>query len=290
MFFSVKRKRISKFTQEIIFKCFLEENRMNSKEIQEIFYKQMCLDFNCSMEDLMSRENVFTMRADNPGRRRFYIDDSPIKVLCLRGKIVASTTPEFADKMKENFASCNGAWFSGYGLLKKVDSILYENDYKISDFHHFYLPTGREFFTESELEEMKEGLEFRHFDERSVEQFRGDKRFERALSFLPDAPDVCAITAEKDGEILGMAGASADSPMMWQIGIDVTQESRGRNIGQLLTVMLKREILESGHLPFYGTAESHIQSQKVAVKSGFAPAWAELASAPVNDDKNLTFG
>ena len=65
---------------------------------------------------------------------------------------------------------------------------------------------------------------------------------------------------------------------MWQIGIDVLPESRGRQIGPLLTILLKREILKRGKLPFYGTAESHIQSQKVAVKSGFLPAWAELQS------------
>ena len=89
----------------------------------------------------------------------------------------------------------------------------------------------------------------------------------------------------KDGEILGMAGASADSDVMWQIGIDVMPESKGRNLGPFITILLKREILKRGKIPYYGTVESHIQSQKVAVKSGFVPYWAEINSAPLPEEK-----
>ena len=38
-------------------------------------------------------------------------------------------------------------------------------------------------------------------------------------------PDVLGIAAVKDGNIIGMAGTGADSPYMYQIGINVLPES-----------------------------------------------------------------
>lgn len=253
---------------------------MTEREIREIFINQMCADFNCTREQFCSRENVFTERADNPGRRKFFTVDSPVKVLCTGGKIVLSARPDFYDECREAFKNVNGAWFSNFRHMSKMNEILQKKGYRVFEFHHYYLPLGTEAVSKEQMKTFSDGLKFEHFDRESVERFRGDERFMRALSFLEDAPDVCAITASDREGILGMSGASADSDTMWQIGIDVCANVRGRNLGALLTIMLKNEILEGGHLPYYGTAESHIQSQKVAVKSGFAPFWAEMVSAP----------
>ena len=73
-----------------------------------------------------------------------------------------------------------------------------------------------------------------------------------------------------------MAGASADSPQLWQLGVNVLPEMRGRGIGAALIARLKNAVIARGKLPYYGTAVSHIASQRVAVKAGFLPAWAEL--------------
>ena len=78
---------------------------------------------------------------------------------------------------------------------------------------------------------------------------------------------------------MGMAGASCDSPAMWQIGIDVERNMRHHGVGKLLVSMLKSEIIRKGILPFYGTGMSHIGSQKVALGAGFIPAWAELITS-----------
>ncbi|MBQ5333439.1 MAG: GNAT family N-acetyltransferase [Oscillospiraceae bacterium] len=75
-----------------------------------------------------------------------------------------------------------------------------------------------------------------------------------------------------------MAGAGADSPYMYQIGINVSPEFRGNGIGAALVTLLKNKLLESGKLPYYGTSVSHIASQKTAVKAGFFPTWAELVT------------
>jgi GNAT superfamily N-acetyltransferase len=94
---------------------------------------------------------------------------------------------------------------------------------------------------------------------------------------------VLAVAAFEGDNIIGMAGASADSKTMWQIGINVLSEHRGRGIGTNLVTLLKNEILSRGKVPFYGTVGSHFQSQNIAISSGFFPAWAELYSESKGD-------
>ncbi|MBP3195726.1 MAG: GNAT family N-acetyltransferase, partial [Butyrivibrio sp.] len=67
-------------------------------------------------------------------------------------------------------------------------------------------------------------------------------------------------------------------PVMWQIGINVDPEVKAKGIGKMLVTLLKNEILGMNRLPYYGTSMSHIVSQKVALGSGFVPAWAELVT------------
>ena len=75
-----------------------------------------------------------------------------------------------------------------------------------------------------------------------------------------------------------MAGASADSPLMWQIGIDVLPEARGQGVGVMLVERIRNEILKEGVLPYYGADFSHMVSQNIAIRSGFTLAFVELTA------------
>ena len=92
-----------------------------------------------------------------------------------------------------------------------------------------------------------------------------------------------AVAAIINGETAGMAGASADSPSMWQLGINVMPDAEGQGIGTGLVALLKNAVLDKGVLPYYGTALSHISSQRVAIKAGFLPAWSELQTEPIEE-------
>ena len=58
--------------------------------------------------------------------------------------------------------------------------------------------------------------------------------------------------------------------------MDIMPEAEGLGIGTMLVAAIKNEILDKNRLPFYGTAMSHIASQRVALGAGFVPAWSEL--------------
>lgn len=84
-------------------------------------------------------------------------------------------------------------------------------------------------------------------------------------------------------EIAGMAGASADSPTFWQIGINVNKEYEGRHIASGLVSILKHDILQKGIVPYYGTSFSNLASQHVAVRAGFEAAWVELITERIKE-------
>ncbi|MGH4119534.1 GNAT family N-acetyltransferase [Clostridium sp.] len=120
------------------------------------------------------------------------------------------------------------------------------------------------------------------YEYEEILQFEDDERFNEAFVFNDNHPDMLAVAALDGESIMGMAGASSDGRTIWQIGIDVLPEYRGKGIGTNLTSLLKDELLKWGKVPFYGTVESHIHSQNIAVNAGFFPAWAELYTIEKN--------
>lgn len=104
-----------------------------------------------------------------------------------------------------------------------------------------------------------------------------DKRFKNALLYQTDGlrPDVLVVTAVIDGQTAAMAGASMDSGLFWQIGIDVMPGYRNKGLGTFLVSALTDEILKRGAVPYYGTWSANIASRSVALGSGYFPAWVE---------------
>lgn len=92
--------------------------------------------------------------------------------------------------------------------------------------------------------------------------------------------DVLGVGAYDGDRIVGLAGASADSERMWQIGIDVLPEYRRRGIASALTSRLALEILLCGKVPFYCAAWCNVKSVRNAIRSGFRPAWVEMTAKP----------
>lgn len=90
--------------------------------------------------------------------------------------------------------------------------------------------------------------------------------------------DVLAVGAFDKGKLIGLAGASKDCEMMYQIGVDVLPAYRRNGVASAVTSRLALEILNLGKVPFYCAAWSNIKSVRNAIKSGFRPAWVELTA------------
>lgn len=262
---------------------------MKTADYRKRLEQQLAIDYCCTDEEMRTGRNQFRVYRPLEGRRRFRADDDCfLKVISYRNRLYFAGHEEILGWCRERFAETEGAWFMDPETLRVLDQKLGEYGYEIGFQHPFYVsfeemdfrdcdeqPALRAGFSGRNVMEAG-GYELRVWRGDEIEQFRGDERFSNAYSFCETAPDMIGVSAAVEGEIVAMAGASADSPELWQIGIDVLPEARGRGLGVLLVSLLKNEVLRAGRIPFYGTAFSHMLSQDVAIRSGFRAGWAEL--------------
>lgn len=90
--------------------------------------------------------------------------------------------------------------------------------------------------------------------------------------------DVLAVGAYDGEKLVGLAGCSADSDTMWQIGIDVLPEYRRQGVASSLTSILALETIHRGRAPFYCCAWSNVASARNAIRAGFRPAWVTVTA------------
>lgn len=251
---------------------------MTQSEAKEILLSQLADDFCCTREELSGSENVFNPYTPREDRRKWG-KDVPcfLKIACFENKLLFCGQPELISLYESEYKDESPEWFFEFGNMRKLDEKLRALGYRIGMAHPFYISCAA-----SEVPFFD--AEIGWYDEKEIEAFRGDSRFDEAFAFSEDAPDIIGVSASRGGKIIGMAGASRDSSRMYQIGINVDEGFRGEHIGSGLVTLLKNEILRRGVLPFYGTSMSHIASQRTALRAGFFPAWAELTVKKTGDE------
>lgn len=243
------------------------------EQIRKELLNQLAIDYNCKPEDFDSGENVLTLSAKNKGRRE-YSDNAPFfSMVTLGQNAIISADEKLHPFLKEYIKDKTGFWIFGENILYQIQVELSKYEKLLSQSHHMFLPDTKPL-------NFKPDFEVKWFEEKDIGQFYGDNRFPNAFceKYEPKRPDLLGVCAIIDGEIAGMAGCSADSKIMWQIGIDVMPQYRGKGIGTALVGILKDEIFKRGAIPFYGTAPTNIHSKNIALNCGFYPAWTEISS------------
>lgn len=238
--------------------------------IKEKLYKQLAIDYCCQVSDIKDDKNHFTEYKKLEGRRKFEeADDCVLKVIAVKGKLIFTGKKSIVEVCRKQFSSKSGNWFMDVVNFRELDKILKKDGYRVKTAHPFFIPK------DDHVHEIN-GVEIKKYNQEEILQFKDDDRFDEAFCFSEESPDVLAVAAIIDNEIVGMAGASADSPSFWQIGINVNKNFEGRHIASGLVSTLKADILQKGIVPYYGTSFSNLASQHVAAKAGFKVAWVEL--------------
>jgi len=271
---------------------------VRTEELQNILEMQLCDDYGITPELLRSKENIFVTMQKHPEARKWNDRDSFLKVLSYRNKIVITCKDEsMLAFCKKEYTDQKGEWFGKYEILRSLDHKLAEYGHKIGDTHHYYIPGKywEQRYAEHVKEKPADGYTFCLLNAQDILLFRGDERFSHALSFDKNAPDEMAVAAFDCNQtydqilsdlprlIKGMSGVSKDSRRMWQIGVDVLPSERSKGLAVHLTHSIMKECMNKNILPFYGTSESHMNSQAVAVQSGFIPAFWELHTISINE-------
>lgn len=238
--------------------------------IKEKLYQQLAIDYCCQVSDIKDDKNHFTEYEKLEGRRIFEeADECILKVIAVNGKLIFTGKKSVVDVCQQQFFNKSGNWFMDVFNFRKLDVILQKEGCRVKTVHPFFIPK------DDNVQEIN-GIEMKKYNQEEILQFKDDDRFDEAFCFSEESPDVLAVAAIIDDEIVGMAGASADSPSFWQIGINVNKNFEGRHIASGLVSILKADILKKGIVPYYGTSFSNLASQHVAAKAGFEVAWVEL--------------
>lgn len=228
---------------------------MMAEYITSTVRQQLAIDLNCSADDFNEDGIMFFEAKENPGRRPFPRGERHFEMVTMGHAIIVSATADLMPYLQEQLAdksrdeAFSMPFVYGHGL--------------------YYLPDVLQALP------LPSGISFKLFEQPEIPNLYKFDGFHNAVQYDINhpRPDVLAIAAMKNNEIIGMAGASADCEMMWQIGIDVLPAHRNLGIAAVLTNHLAIEVQKHGKIPYYGTASSNIASQRVAHRAGFQPAW-----------------
>jgi hypothetical protein len=243
----------------------------------EIIAEQLALDYCCSAADIQDNAHHFSEYRPLKGRRLFdeRNEECFLKIAVINGKLLVSGHKDIIIVLMDELKNVDGAWFMEMRSLCRLSDRIKEYGYQIQQAHPFYIATNKSMVS-------TDGYSIIWYDQEGIKQFKDDARFKEAFAFCQATPDMLGVAAVKNGTIMGMAGASSDSPYLWQIGINTVAAFESRGIGTLLVTLIKNAVLDRNIIPYYGTSMSHIASQRVALKSGFLPTWTELITSRID--------
>ena len=228
---------------------------MNKQEMMSIVYNQFAIDYNCKPEDFNKDGVIFTIAEKQTGRREMPFVTPRLEVITMGKSTIVNVSKNIMSYAKRKLEGK-----SSYDIL--TSKIVY-------GVNPYYLP---------DIENLKEiennSFQFELID-KNIQSLYVNKYFHNALQYNVDSkrPEVLAAVAYDKNNLVGIACASADSKAMWQIGVDVLSNYRGNGIAVKLVNMLTIETINRGIVPYYTTDCANINSQKVAIKSGYIPAW-----------------
>jgi GNAT superfamily N-acetyltransferase len=244
---------------------------MTNKEILEIALQQSSYDCNCEADAFMSEQNVVTISKKNTKARRYVPLPLECDLVSYGNNIVAQVSKRTKSAVSEYINTFDAYCCFETPQINMLNDLLAPFDLKVCFMAEYFLPDV------TKLKKLDCGYELRVLHK---EDFAGlyVKQWSNCLTFNDRERDVLAVGAYDNGNLIGLAGCSADCKMMYQIGVDVLPEYRRKGIASAVTSKLAIEVLTLGKVPFYCAAWSNIKSVRNAVKSGFRPAWVELTA------------
>ncbi len=237
--------------------------------------EQVAADLNCAAYDFFLNITRITVMTKRPGQRVFSEKPSVFRAATFGKNVVisaAGSLMDFADKL----TVFEGTKLFDGGGISAVNKFLTPRGYFIGSVNQYYLPSDSFRVIDPQ------GYDLQLLTENDIRRqlYPYYPGFGNALLYrtVESRKDVLAVIAQSGRTLLGIAGASSDSEVFWQIGVDIIPEFRGKGLGPVLVSTLANEILLRGRIPYYGTWPGNIYSQRTALKSGFLPVWTEMSS------------
>ena len=248
---------------------------MTNQEILKIAMAQSARDLSADARDFEKSENVVVTSRESDGARRYLKLPFSCQLVSYGNNVVASVSPEFRE-IAENYVNKYPVeHLFETPHLHVLNEALAAKGQKICFMAEYFLPDV-DLLRKRDVEDVVP-YELRILTQEDFAELYLPE-WSNALCKDRKHLDVLGVGAYDNGRLVGLAGCSADSDTMWQIGIDVLPEYRRQGIASTLTSRLAVEILNRGKVPFYCAAWCNLKSVRNALRSGFRPAWVEMTA------------
>jgi GNAT superfamily N-acetyltransferase len=231
-------------------------------------------DCACEPEDFSRDAVIVTPHAIRPHRRRYPVPAVPFITVTMGTGVVISTHAGKTEAVREAISCVSRDQLFSAPVIGRLDALI-QPEREVLHGPHLWFACSRDRFSAAHSSPDIE-IEVAHGEE--IHTLYDLPGFANALTYRADhtRPDMIATIARRHGEIVGIAGASADCDLLWQIGVEVIPEERRHGIGRALVSRLTDAVLAAGRVPCYSTAVSNIASRSLAIRLGYWPAWTEL--------------
>ncbi len=244
---------------------------MTNTEIIDTVLQQLSLECNCNAEDFLKDINVVVLSKANAKARSYLSLPFECNLVSFGNNIVAQTSEKLIDVVSKYINKYKVEHCFETPNMQVLNDELQKFNLKICFMAEYFLPD----MTQLKKLPCKYDLQILH--QADFTHLYTDK-WSNALCKERKHLDILGVGAFDNGNLVGLAGCSADCETMYQIGIDVLPEYRKQGIASALTSYLAMEICSLGKVPFYCAAWSNIKSVRNAIKSGFRPSWVEMTA------------
>lgn len=240
---------------------------MKNSEMMQIVYNQLSIDYNCKPMDFCGDNIVYTEAKMLKDRRALPFIEPRLDIVTFGRGMVINSSKSITEYLKKQFRN-----------KSKLEII---NSPFVKSFNPYYLPNLDNF-----KRVKNDFCNYKIIERNEIKNYYQYNDLHNALQYNENSerPEILGVVAYKDNELAGIACASADCEKMWQIGVDVVPKYRGSGVAVALVTLLAEECLKRNVVPYYTTDIGNINSQKVAVKSGFYPAWSHCFRTRVKNN------
>jgi GNAT superfamily N-acetyltransferase len=239
---------------------------------------QLSYDYGCDVSDFDNEKNIALHSSLHPKRFRYGKEhpDAFKAVTFGFGTVIAASgrLKTFADEIVREYPRDGFSIFS-VPCINKIENTLAREGFALSQSLHLAPKKSAKHLL---LDFSDSGISVRIYEQSDIRRLLYPLQgFENALSHkFGERTDRLAVCAVYENRVIAAAGASNDSDIMWQIGIDVLPEFRGRGLGSTLVTILTDEITAMGIVPYYSLIPGNVASLKTALACGYTPIYHEM--------------
>lgn len=216
--------------------------------------KQLAIKWKCDYDAFKQDKNVFIQSSD-----------SFFEIVTFGENAVIRADLLIYEWCVEHFSTVPAEDIMDGVNLFAIETKLREFEKKLAGEHVRYLYINNDKTSHKPCD-----YEYKLFDKSNIKDLYVNKDFQNALNY---SNDVIALGAYEGDKLIALAGADDSMDNLWQIGIDTLLEYRNKGLAAYLVKTLADEIERQGALPYYTTWSANIASTKVALNTGFIPAW-----------------